>query len=363
MNLGLLLPLGDSLKSYASHGQDVRFVKYYLGKYCQNFDHVYLFTYENEQYRDLPANCVLIRPKRKLHRYLYGLFLPLLQADSWRQCQIFRCFHPSAAIPAIVGKLIFQKKFIFNFNYDYQAWAKIEGKLALVPLLKTEEYLAFKFCDGVFVADEKMAEYAGKFVSPEKITVIRNGVDTVAFSSAKVKKIGKEKVILSVGRLEKQKNFGQLVEAVSKLGKGIRLVIVGRGELKEDLMSLAKKTVVNLEIIDVVPNDKLPEVYNRADVYVQPSLMEAPVKTLLEAMSCGLPCVATNVPGIREVINDGESGLLAGLNAGDLAQKIKLLLGDRNLAEKLGRQARETIKAKYDLKKYLELETEVLKSV
>ena len=353
MNLGILLPLGESLENYSKYGQDVRFVKYYLEKYSESFENISVFSYAVEKYPNLPKNCHLICPTIIVHRYLYGFLLPLIKFASYKKCDVFRCFHPSAAIPAIVGKIFFKKKFVFNFNYDYLEWARIEGKGSLVPFLFLQQWLAFKFCDAVFVADEKTEKYARKFVAINKITIIRNGVDPSLFKPLQKIINKKEKIILSVGRLETQKNYGQLIEAVSKLKEKTKLIIVGKGSLKEELIKTALKLKVKLEIIDMIPNNKLPEIYNSADVYVQPSLMEAPVKTLLEAMSCGIPCVATNVTGIRDLITHGKNGLLTDLNTGDLSNKISEMLSNNTKAKKMGLNARKLVEDKYNLLMFL----------
>lgn len=363
MNLGLLLPLGDSLKNFAEHGQDVRFVKYYLTEYSKKFSRVFVFSYENENYKNLPNNCELVCPPKNIHRYLYGLLLPFIRFFEYKKCDVFRCFHPSAAIPAIFGKICLGKKFIFNYNYDYLEWARVENKNYLIPFLFIQQWLAFKFSDRVFTADEKTKNYAEKFVPSSKVTIIRNGVDTNCFRPMlKVKDI-KEKIILSVGRLETQKNYKQLIEAVSKLKQKTKLIIVGKGSLKKELIKTALKLEVKLEIIDMVPNNKLPKIYNSADVYVQPSLMEAPVKALLEAMSCGLPCVATNVVGIRDLISNGQTGFLTNLSANDLSKKIAEVLSNNKNATKMGLKARESVVDKYNLPKFIEAEIKILSEI
>ena len=364
MNLGILLPLGESLADMARHGQDVRFVKYYLNHYCKNFTDVYIFSYSEESYPNLPSNCHLICPSGPLHRYLYGVLLPFLHQEEFAKCDVFRCFHPSSAVPAMIAKTFYGKRFIFNYNYNYSSWAKVEKKEMLVPFLKLSEWLAFKLCGHVFVADEQMQSHAYKFISKKKVTIVRNAVDVAAFRPrSKVKKKNK-KIVLSVGRLETQKNYSQLIDAVSLLTfKNTKLLLVGKGTLRDKLIHQANEKKVDLEIIDVVPNNRLPQIYNLADVYVQPSLMEAPVKTLLEAMSCARPCVATNVVGIRDVISDGNDGLLAQLDSRDLKDKIDSLLTDKNLAKKIGSLARKKIVAKYNLLDMLNLEVQVLKSL
>lgn len=362
MNLGLLLPLGDSLKNFAKHGQDVRFVNYYLNYYCRHFKKVFVFSYENETYFGLPKNCVLICPSQNIHRYLYGLLLPIVQKKAFEECDVFRCFHPSATIPALVGKLIYEKKFIFNFNYDYQALAKVEGKGKLVLFLKLIEWLAFRFSDHVFVADEEMGNYAGKFVSDDKMTLVRNGADTTLFKPD-IKKRKNTRIVFTVGRLDPAKNYGQLIEAISKIKPKVKLLIVGRGYLEKILKQKAAKLGVGLDIINMVPHDKLPAFYNSAAVYVQCSLREAPVKTLLEAMSCGRPCVGTDVPGIRDVISNGQDGVLTKLSVSGIKNGIESILNDSEFATRLGKNARQKIIKKYSLQKFLQLETEILLSI
>lgn len=362
MNLGLLLPLGDSLKNFTAHGQDVRFVNYYLKHYCRYFKKVFLFSYEKETYSGLPKNCVLVCPKFKLHRYIYSFILPFIYSSQYRQCDVFRCFHPSATVPALIGKLFLGKKFVFNFNYSYQSLARIEGKGYLVPFFSLIELIAFSLADRVFVADEAMEKYVLKYVPKSKIILVRNGADTNLFIPS-VKSINKTKIILSVGRFDPAKNYGQLIEAVSNIKPKVKLLLIGKGYLEKSLKDQAKKMNVSLDIIGMVPHDKLPQIYNSADVYVQCSLSEAPVKTLLEAMSCSLPCVGTDVPGIRDVISNNIDGLLVQLSVNGIKNGIEKVLKDSKLSKKLGENARSKIIAKYNLQGFLQLETRILLSL
>ena len=77
----------------------------------------------------------------------------------------------------------------------------------------------------------------------------------------------------------------------------INVKFVGSGSQKEELVKLAVKLGVNLKVTDQIPNEKLPETYRQADIFVLPSLAEGHPKALLEAMSCGLACMASNIPG------------------------------------------------------------------
>jgi len=347
MTLGILLPMGSSLEDMELHGQKERFQKYYLNVYRQSFEKVIVFSY-----KDSP-----------LHRYFYSLALPLVKRKDFTTCDVFRCFHLSSTPPAIVGKILFNKKFVFNYNYDYKKWAVIEKKPFLVPLIQLLEQVSFRLANHIFVADERMAEFARTLRSATKITNIPNGVDVTIFRPALHNKKNSQKVILSVGRLEEQKNYGQLIAAVANISPKPHLIIIGRGALKETLVRQAGRLAVDMTIIDVVPHLELPKYYQSADVYVQPSLAEAPVKTLLEAMSCQCACVGTRVPGISGVLEDGKNGLLASLETKDLQKKIQQVLNNPKTAKKLGEQARVTIINRFNIKKMINKEISILKSI
>lgn len=363
MNLGILPPLGGSLTDMARYGQDERFLQYYAAKYSEKFSQVYYFSFIREQRKDIPHNFKIIALEHPLHRYLYGLLLPLIKSDEYKQCDVFRAIHLSGSIPAIIGKILYGKKFVVNYNYDYKKWAEIEGKPYLIPLLKILELVAFKTADFVFVADEQMLTYVGQFKSGNKIAVIRNGVDTDLFKP--VGKTGNRKItaILSVGRLEKQKNYELLIEAIAKSKQKINLTIVGRGSLEQKLKKLADKLNVNLKIIEFVPHTELVKVYQSADIYIQTSLVEAPVKTLLEAMSCALPCIGTDVPGISDVIDEGKNGLLVQPTTNDLSAAVDKLITEQQMGARIGLCARQKIITKYNLTIIIGKEIEILKSI
>ncbi len=98
-----------------------------------------------------------------------------------------------------------------------------------------------------------------------------------------------------------------------------------------------------------VPNAEIPDILNQYAVYALPSRFEGMPKTLLEAMSCGLACVGTNVAGTKELITHGETGLLAELNEDSLREQITRLMKDAKLQHELGANARQFIINNYSL--------------
>jgi len=100
---------------------------------------------------------------------------------------------------------------------------------------------------------------------------------------------------------------------------------------------------------------------NQADIFVLPSLVEGHPKVLIEAMSCGLPCVASACQGNRELLEDGRTGLL--FEATDVTQMVAQLervIESQDLARSLGRAARQKVLGSYDLERLLRREMDVL---
>ena len=165
-------------------------------------------------------------------------------------------------------------------------------------------------------------------------------------------------MILSVGRLTKQKNFESLIVAMR--GIKAKLIIIGQGELKKKLLLLAKANKVKAKIIGPVPHNQMPKYYQKANVFVSSSLIEGHPKALLEAMSTSLPIVATNVEGNRDLIKDEVSGLLCETSAKSIHDSINRLIKDKKKSVVLGQKARLTVENEYNLDTLLEREVQVL---
>jgi glycosyltransferase involved in cell wall biosynthesis len=165
----------------------------------------------------------------------------------------------------------------------------------------------------VFVALSEKAKNWAKKVNPfVKVVEIANGVDLEKFKlkTQKSKVKNKFKTVLAVGAFVKSKRLELAIEAVSRL-KGTKLVIAGgRGDLKDKIYDLGiKKLGKDRFKILSLPFERMPEVYQEADVFTLPSeSSEAFGNVLVEAMACSLPVVATDDPIRREIV--GNAGIL-----------------------------------------------------
>lgn len=371
MNLGVLLNLGESLHTLSAAGQDKRLVNYYLKNYVKEFEKVYLFSYAKENYK-LPKGSVLITNKLRLHRFIYAFLMPILHLKKFKDCDVLRVTHLLGSIPAIIAKIFYGKRFVVTYGYDYKKFSRLEGKWYLVPLISLIEFLNFKLAEGIIVTYKEVHNYVSRRVCKDKILNIPNGVDVRLFKpKSKVKGFAlrdsfgmqKSKVkILFVGRLEKQKNLFILIKAVSLLEnkKKILLKFVGDGSLRKALKQYAKKLGVNLKIIKKIPYDKMPRVYQQADIFVLPSLAEGHVKVLLEAMACGLVCIGNNIKAIKSLIQNNKNGLIFDNSSNSLKKTLEKTLSGK-LAAKISKKAREFIVENFDFQKLIKKEIEILK--
>lgn len=194
-------------------------------------------------------------------------------------------------------------------------------------------------------------------VLADRIIVIPNYVDTDLFR-AQPNCQHPSRRICFVGRLDEQKNPLALLEAIK--GLDVELVIVGNGTLGERLREEANSHGLDARFLGNVPHRQLPDILNRAALFVLPSHYEGNPKTLLEAMACGLPVIGTSVPGIRDLIRHGETGYLCGTTPVDIRTAIQDVLSDAKLRARMGRNAREFVVRHFALDRIAEMEFALL---
>jgi len=361
MNVGLVFAIGESFRDFTKHGQDKLVVDQDLKAYSQSFKKVFIFSYEDEKYQ-LFSNNQLIANTNRLHRFIYCFLMPVLKSPEIKQCDVLRGFQVTGGIPCLIAKILWQKPFLINYGYDYQAVAKIENKPIKSFLYALLSTVILKAADGVIVATPKLAQKVKGH--SKKVFVIPNSVDTQMFKPKETKNFLKSvKKIIFVGRLEPQKNLISLLEAVSTLEEKPALVFIGKGSQKKNLVDYAKRNHINLTIIGVVSHRKLPGYLRSADLFILPSFTEGHPKALLEAMSCGLPCIGANVDGINDVIIHKKNGILTGTTAQEIRKGIKHLLKNKQLIQKLSKSARSSIIESYDAKVILKKEIQLVKNV
>ena len=201
-------------------------------------------------------------------------------------------------------------------------------------------------------------------VNESKIRVIHNGVDVNKFKPTLKKSKAKAELglnpddltILSVGRLYARKGLFTLIESIPKVTKyfkNAKFVVSGKGQRNEmkklidHAMSLGVRD--NIIFTGYFPDEKLPKLYQAADIFAFSTFYEHHPFAVLEAMSSGLPVVTTNVGGIPETITNGKNGFLCEpFNTRQFSDKILYFLEHPAEAKTMAFEARETIEERFD---------------
>lgn len=153
-------------------------------------------------------------------------------------------------------------------------------------------------------------------------------------------------LIIGVGRIAPQKNFGRFIEAIAEVRKyaPVSAIIVGRddGPLPELLERAAELGVQEIvRFLGQAPDAR--EVMCAADVFLLTSDYEGMPNVILEAMAAGLPCVSTRVNGVADLIDEGSSGFIADNNALALSKPLIELAANRELRLEMGAHARRSM--------------------
>ncbi|MFA4826229.1 MAG: glycosyltransferase family 4 protein [Methanoregula sp.] len=258
------------------------------------------------------------------------------------------------------------KKVIVRCGYLYSDFMKQNGvdKRTLAQAIALEGS-SFQTADaGVVTSNWQRDIVIRDYKVPnEKIHVIPNYVVTDLFKPVIAEKTFD---LIYVGRCGKEKNVYNLLQAMSllkKQGKNYRLHIVGGCSNDPKIRKIASASELNIVFSDNVPNSQLPVLLNSATSFILPSFHEGHPKSLLEAMSCGLPCIGSNVQGIREDIIHNETGYLCNTEPSSIANAIHTVMTDESLQMEMGRKARKYILSHYSLDMTVHKELDLLQKV
>lgn len=269
------------------------------------------------------------------------------------------------------------KKIVSEFNPDivhtHSSFAGIITRLAIknkIPTIFTAHSWAFTDGASLFrkiiapISERFASQYTSKIIcvskfdrelalqyriaSSEKITVIYNGVSETLLNTSK------EKNIVSVGRLAYPKDFVLLLQAYMASGSSLKFEIIGKGPdkriIEEEIVRLGLVGRVTIRSDFNGPEDVRKELA-KASIFILISKHEGLPITILEAMSAGLPIIASNVGGISEEI-DETCGILVENNVEEICTAIKLL-SETDKQKQMGESARRRYEEKFSLEKFL----------
>jgi glycosyltransferase involved in cell wall biosynthesis len=223
-----------------------------------------------------------------------------------------------------------------------------------------ERWLLARFPRVIAVSSEIAARLVAAGAAPERITTVLNGIDTETFrrdsrraglARGSFNLPSSTAIVGSVGRLERQKRFDILIDAVAQLRqqqRDVALVIVGDGSLSSTLHAHARACGVDDVCVFAGHRTDVVDVLHAFDVFVQSSEYEGTPNCVLEAMAVETPVVATTVGGTAELMADRVDGLLVPPhNPEALATAIGAVLDDREAAARRAMAARQRIEREF----------------
>jgi glycosyltransferase involved in cell wall biosynthesis len=258
----------------------------------------------------------------------------------------------------------------FSFHAGVPRWQA--NIFAFVERL-TARFLTAKIIT-VSDGEQEMARQFG-VGKPDLFVTVHSGVDLSAFSrrvepSQQKTALGvpaEALLVGTVGRLSEQKNpldFVRMAARVHEKMPAVHFIWIGDGPLETSARKLTFELGLGNTMHLVGPRTDVPADLQALDVFVMTSRWEAFSLALLEAMTCGLPVVASRLPGIAEAVTEGASGYLLPIGDVDgMSAAVQAILGDRGLAQRLGANARQCVEQKFTRSQMMDKLMKVYQSV
>lgn len=251
--------------------------------------------------------------------------------------------------------------------YDFPNESKIKKRIIEKNLKSYTAIASTSYC---------MAEEIKKYLEDKskEIFITPFGVDTKKFKNFNTEKRENEIIIGIVKTLTEKYGVEYLIRAIKELEnildienyKKVKLLIYGKGELKNKLEDLTKELQIEDKVFfkGYISNENVPKVLNEMDIFVVPSINESFGVAAVEAMACELPVIVSNADGLKEVVENNKTGfVIETKNSKAIAEKIKLLINEKELRKKIGKEGRERVKELYDWEKNVEKMLDIYRKI
>ena len=294
--------------------------------------------------------------KIKKHYKAFKVIRKLLKKES---ITLMHCHTPIAsAISRLAAKDLNEVKVIYTAHgFHFFKGAPIRNWLIYYPI----EKIMSKYTDVLITINKEDYFRGKKNFSAKKVEYIPGvGIDLEKIQKICVDRKKKRDelnikdddiVLLSVGELSKRKNHEIVIKALGKIGNPrIKYLICGKGVLEQRLLSLSKENSVEKQVQLLGFRTDVLEICACADIFIFPSLQEGLPVALMEAMACGLPCIASNIRGNVDLIQDRINGYVVKHNVvEEYIEGIKFILHLEKHESINKKKIQETMK-KFDVK-------------
>lgn len=256
-------------------------------------------------------------------------------------------------------------------GFSEHLWGRLAAVLARVPKIvhvehnTKERYNRFRlalsrflnrYTDAIVGCSEGVKKVLlDRGYAPEKCHAISNGIQLAPFEASNPDWRERDRSVVMVSRIAKQKDHATLIKAIGKLkdrGVDVPLKLIGKGKSKNllPLKQLTRSLGLTQQVEFMGYRSDVPDVLKHNQIFVQCTHYEGMPLTLIEAMAAGCAVIGSEVPGVQEVIRDNKTGLLhRHRDADELADRIEQLLTHPDFAAQLADNARAEAFEHYSL--------------
>ena len=298
------------------------------------------------------------QPLKPANLKAYAQLKNLIDSEKF---ELIHCHTPVGGIITRLAAASSRKKNGTRVIYTAHGFHFFKG----APLINWLIYFtAEKFCsyftDTIITINKEDFHNAETKLNAKKVCYVPGvGVDTDYFSGTRGKRaellseISADEnsiILLSIGELSDRKNHSVSIRALSQIDNdNLHLVIAGTGEKRDEFLSLAKELGVDGRVHLLGFRTDVAELLKSADIFLFPSIQEGLPVALMEAMSCALPVICSEIRGNTDLIDDACGVLCNATDADEFAVAIRKLISNESLRKSMAEKAFEESK-KYDIK-------------
>lgn len=319
MNIILLFTYGVSLKDWENTGILQREVSYYLHLQDKYNFRVTFLTFGNSEDENIETGDIKVIPiykyfyksQYKIINYFSSIFIPYFFKDRLpKNNLIIKTNQLHGSWIAIIFNFVLKGgRLIIRTGYNPQIFAKQEKKSRVkIFFYKFQNLISLKFCDLFFVTSASDKYFLENNFNKTLIKKVRKVPNWIRLREYQPFEKRLSENILSVGRLETQKNFEEMIRIFTNTN--LSLDIYGEGSLRKELESLAEQNNVKVNFYGKLSNAKLIETYEKYKYYISTSNFEGNPKSTMEALQAGCIVFAKDYANNRELIEDGKNGYL-----------------------------------------------------
>ena len=296
--------------------------------------------------------------EKRVIRYLKVFKLPfILNKLTKNNFNLIKQNQIQGSLVAVLFKFLTKKPLFVRTGYDVFEFAKKNKRnLLRLFLIYLYQQITILFSDLYTVSSNADLKNTKKrFLTKKNIFLLENWVGEVEYVNHENRL---QKEILSVGRIEYQKNLNLLINKLKD--KNLKLTHIGSGSLQGSLEKEASNIGVDFEVLKPITYTKLRNEYSKYSFYISPSRFEGNSKTILEAMAAGCIVIASDIPNNREIIEDKVDGFLLDLESFDVMNIIDTLGDNFEELDRIGKNANKKAMNKFSQKNLIEKEISIL---